>query len=92
MKLYVAALAGLLAIAGAGSAAQAAPALSGVKGQIAAETLVQKTHGVHRACVRDWRGYHRSPNRWSRNSCQQFKPWKHRSWKHRHHHQKRRWH
>lgn len=61
----------LFAIAGAvlGSgvamfSAQAAPgALSPLKGVISSETLVDKAHGRHRACVR-WRGrWHRHVGR-----------------------------
>jgi hypothetical protein len=68
MKLVIAALAGLLAVAGAGTSANAAPAFGSSKFALSGETLVQKTHGLHRTCQKGRGGWHRS-YRWSRVSC-----------------------
>ncbi len=68
MKLIIAALAGLLAVAGAGTGASAAPAFGSAKFAQSGETLVQKTHGIHRTCQAGRWGWHRS-YRWSRVSC-----------------------
>lgn len=68
MKFYVAALAGFLALAGTGATAQAAPAFGSAKGTFSGQTLVEKTHGIHRTCQLGRWGWHRS-NRWSRISC-----------------------
>ncbi len=84
MKLMIAALAGLLAVAGAGTSASAAPSFGHAKSAITSETLVQKTHGIHRTCQAGRWGWHRS-YRWSRVSCTP-------SWRlNQHRHYKNRW-
>ena len=84
MKLMIAALAGFLAVTGAGTDASAAPAFGSAKFAQSGETLVQKTHGLHRTCKPGRYGWHRS-YRWSRVSCTP-------SWRlHQHRNYKNRW-
>jgi hypothetical protein len=82
----VAAIAGALSLALLASTAQAAPlGTAGNASQAAAGSDVVQVHGLHSACRRDGRGWHRSYI-WGRQSC--YPP--HRQHRH-HHHGKKHW-